>query len=217
MIRNFNGQQFQLTTEKVLIHIDSNTGFIADFHLGKSTHFRKAGIAIPSNIISSELSRLEEIIKTYQLKSVIFLGDLFHSDLNAEWDLFLQFLESHNTLEFTLIMGNHDILPENSYVKPNLSVVNEPFRWNSFILSHHPVEKQILTHSPNAFNLAGHIHPGMKVTGKARTSIKMACYLERENQLILPAFGKFTGLSNENIKYVKSAYLVGSESIFQIP
>ncbi|MFT6748906.1 MAG: metallophosphoesterase superfamily enzyme, partial [Flavobacterium sp.] len=39
----------------------------------------------------------------------------------------------------------------------------------------------------------GHIHPGIKLKGKGKQFVKLSCFYVKENQIILPSFGTFTG------------------------
>ncbi|MDX1672145.1 MAG: hypothetical protein R3211_07370 [Balneolaceae bacterium] len=41
--------------------------------------------------------------------------------------------------------------------------------------------------------LSGHIHPAVKLRGKARQSMKLPCFYFGKQQGVLPAFGHFTG------------------------
>ena len=36
---------------------------ISDVHLGKVSHFRKHGVAIPNNVVSENFNRLTEVVK----------------------------------------------------------------------------------------------------------------------------------------------------------
>ncbi|HBK88044.1 MAG TPA: hypothetical protein DDZ56_05305 [Cytophagales bacterium] len=44
-------------------------------------------------------------------------------------------------------------------------------------------------------NMAGHLHPGARLEGRGRQGIVLPCFWLSPNQLILPAFGSFTGLA----------------------
>jgi len=214
LIIQLQGEDFLLTPEKTLIQLNTKTAFMADLHLGKSAHFRKSGIAVPSNIIYDELKRLEAIILKYNIHKVFFLGDLFHSDLNNEWQLFEDFLLKYHEIHFSLVKGNHDILPDKFYNKQLIDLVEEPYEIGSFVLSHHPLDKEDLKSWPNKFNLAGHIHPGVSIKGKGKTSLKLPCYFKTARQMILPAFGRFTGLVIQKSK-LKSAqnYAITTEKV----
>lgn len=158
---------------------------ISDVHFGKVSHFRKHGIAIPHDAISENFSRLEILLADFQPKTIIFLGDLFHSTKNSEWDLFANWTKSVSP-KIILVKGNHDIIDELLFEKLNIEVIPELII-DEFILTHHPLENNTL------FNFCGHIHPGIKLRAKAKQSLNISCFFQKPKQMILPAFGEFTG------------------------
>ncbi len=87
---------------------------ISDVHLGKISHFRKYGSAVPQAAISENFKRMDQVVEFFSPRSIVFMGDLFHSSLNMEWDLFTQWKE---TIEIPVILvaGNHDIISELKY------------------------------------------------------------------------------------------------------
>ena len=203
-----------LAYEKCLIWQRYHIAFIADIHLGKSTHFRKAGLAVPSAIIHAEINRLKELISKYSLEKIYFLGDLFHSHHNIEWDYFNIFRRSFQSIEFILVRGNHDILPKKQYLQTKIKVVAEPYKLNSFYLSHHPMSLNKIPE--NFFNICGHIHPGGVIKGKAKESMKFPCFLVKSQQMILPAFGSFTGLAIQADKKKESIFAVLNKKVVKI-
>lgn len=185
-IHEIQGVQLELLPEKAVYWPAEKTLLIADSHLGKIRHFRKAGIALPGSAGMRNLQQLEKLLKRYRPEQVIFLGDLFHSEMNYEWLQFKAFLENHTQTLFKLVQGNHDILHETSYRHFDLHTT--PLDYGPFTLSHDPlVEHQ-------RYNICGHVHPGVRMTGPARQSMRLPCYFFGERQAILPAFGVFTGL-----------------------
>ncbi|MDN3204483.1 ligase-associated DNA damage response endonuclease PdeM [Algoriphagus sediminis] len=172
-----------LQTEKILL--------IADLHFGKAAHFRKSGIPIPEPIHHQDLNRLNLLFGDFKPEAVYFLGDIFHSDVNDQWKVLNNFLGSFRNIEFHLILGNHDILSEDFYSESCFTIHKRPLEIiDGLFLSHEPLE--IL--SEEKFNICGHIHPGVRMRGRARQSINLPCFYLNHNQLILPAFGIFTGL-----------------------
>ncbi|WP_340696631.1 metallophosphoesterase [Flavobacterium ginsengisoli] len=103
---------------------------ISDVHLGKVTHFRKHGIAIPQNAISENFRKITAVLDYFLPEKIIFLGDLFHSVKNAEWNLFEEWLSIHDQ-ETYLITGNHDIIDEIHYKKIGV-IVTELLELNHF-------------------------------------------------------------------------------------
>lgn len=158
---------------------------IADVHLGKVTHFRKHGAAIPAHVAFKNLEKLTEVVNYFNPRIVCFLGDLFHSKLNSEWEDFAKWVE-YTASKVVLISGNHDIIPQYLFTDIAVTVLEEQII-GDFYLTHHPAEHDTL------FNFCGHIHPGVKMKGVGRQILKLACFFKTKNQLIFPAFGNFTG------------------------
>lgn len=211
---NLAGEKLLLSEDKIIYWSKQQTAFIADLHLGKTTHFRKSGIAVPMAIITAEIDRIQNIISKFRPKRIFFLGDLFHSDLNHEWNIFNDFLEQHPAIEFILIKGNHDILNDSVYKLSQLKIKEEPYQLNSFILSHHPLKKEEIEY--NQLNLCGHLHPGISIKGKARTHLSLPCFYYEENKIILPAFGRFTGLAKIKPKKGSLTFAILNDSVKRI-
>lgn len=158
---------------------------VADVHLGKISHFRKYGSAVPVNAINQNFIRLDRIIKDFDPEHILFLGDLFHSSLNMEWEIFADWVQQLDN-QVHLIAGNHDIISPLRYKELGIAMYSE-LKISDFLLTHHPEEHDHL------FNICGHIHPGFKIRGGGRQLLKLPCFYRSNKQMILPAFGEFTG------------------------
>lgn len=158
---------------------------LSDVHLGKVSHFRKHGIAIPNDALFVNFERMDALLAHFEPETIIYLGDLFHSVLNSEWDLFANWSQNLSQ-KIILVKGNHDIINEVLFEEINIVIYDELII-DDFILTHHPLENNLL------FNFCGHIHPGIKLRAKGRQFLKIACFFRKPLQLILPAFGEFTG------------------------
>lgn len=176
---------FILHPSGALFWEDRKVLLISDVHLGKVSHFRKHGVAIPNNAVSKNFTRLTEVVDYFDPESVVFLGDLFHSSKNSEWNLFVEWSDCC-VAEIILIAGNHDIIAKENYDKINVKVFTA-LEIDGFLLTHHPTEKE------NFYNFSGHIHPGIELRGFGGHNIKLPCFFQKENHMILPAFGEFTG------------------------
>ncbi|MEN2282044.1 ligase-associated DNA damage response endonuclease PdeM [Algoriphagus sp. SE2] len=201
-----------LLKEKAVWVPEINSIFIADLHFGKAAHFRKSGIPIPEPIHQEDLNILYSLLTTYDPKNVYFLGDLFHSDLNNQWNTLNHFLRGFPNINFNLVLGNHDILPSSTYDLSTFSVFKEPLEIENLILSHEPLEEI----RDGKINLCGHIHPGIRLVGKARQSVRLSCFFYRPNQLILPAFGRFTGLALIQPSSKDQVYGITKEKVIPI-
>lgn len=181
----------ELLKEKVVWIKELKSVFIADLHFGKATHFRKSGIPVPELIHDIDLKLIHTLILEYAPEQIYFLGDLFHSDWNDQWTVLIEFIHLFPTVQFHLVKGNHDILHPEFYANSACLIHDKPIELESFLLSHEPAE--II--KEGQLNLCGHIHPGIRMKGKGRQSLRLPCFFLSKNQLILPAFGNFTGLA----------------------
>ncbi|MEQ9100822.1 MAG: ligase-associated DNA damage response endonuclease PdeM [Imperialibacter sp.] len=179
-------QSLVLSIHKSIFWKEQECLIVSDLHLGKAGHFRKAGIPISSKIHTEDLDRLDLLLNKYQPKRLIMLGDLFHSDKNNEWEAFSDWRSQYQNLKITLTLGNHDIIETVNYKKINVTVVDE-LLLAPFFMSHHP------TKNANGYNLAGHLHPGISLKGKARQGVRIPCFYFGEKGALMPAFGNFTG------------------------
>ncbi len=158
---------------------------LSDVHLGKVSHFRKHGSAIPGIAMLENFRKLDAVVNYFKPEAICFLGDLFHSSLNKEWNMFKDWIAQTQT-PVVLVAGNHDIISPHKY--ENIAVTVYP-EWtiDNFLLTHHPEERKGL------FTIAGHIHPAVLLQGPGRQFLKLPCFFQSPYQMILPAFGEFTG------------------------
>ena len=108
-------ETFLISAQRTVFWEAEKTLILSDLHLGKSGHFRKSGIAIPQNLYKEDLFRLLNEIHLFSAKKLIIVGDLFHSSMNKEHDLFLKWRKDIGNVEIHLIKGNHDILKNEWY------------------------------------------------------------------------------------------------------
>lgn len=180
--------EWTLHPEKAIFWEEEQLLIVTDIHLGKSGHFRKFGIAAPSAINKKNLNRLSDLILKYEPKELLILGDLFHSEINKDWLEFENWRKSFPDLEITLVTGNHDILHHSFYDAGQIQTV-QVLNKGSFTFKHHHVTEP----ESDTVVVSGHIHPAVKVKARGRQSIKVPCFLFKNNHVLLPAFGEFTG------------------------
>lgn len=200
---------FTISANKTLYWHDVNALIIADAHLGKSTHFRKHGMALPNYVGVKDLENLSALLQKTKANKVIFLGDLFHSDYNKEWDQFVQLRLQFAAIQFILIEGNHDVLAMHNYTTANIEVLNI-FTFNGISLLHEPaiIENQLV--------IAGHIHPGITLEKKGSLSITLPCFALNKNYLLMPAFGASTGVVPLNKRLFKKVWLVAEQDVIEL-
>jgi DNA ligase-associated metallophosphoesterase len=182
---NINNQEFILHPHGGAFWVEKSMLLISDVHLGKVAHFRKFGAAVPQKAIHKNFILLNEIVEYFQPFQICFLGDLFHSSLNKEWQLFENWVK-RTPSEIILVAGNHDIIAPEKFEALEIKIFQE-LEIDDFLLTHHPQEQEAY------FNFCGHIHPAVRLQGLGRQRLKLPCFFKKQHQLILPAFGEFTG------------------------
>ncbi|WP_343633995.1 ligase-associated DNA damage response endonuclease PdeM [Fluviicola sp.] len=182
--------ELQLLPEKAVFLPEFQTLCIADWHLGKAAHFRKAGIALPQPDLSLEFDKLSRLIDRYDAQQVILLGDIFHSDLNKDWFHFEEFIKAHAHIAWIITMGNHDLPGKAKFSSLGINATDEFRLGNRIIGTHHPLENV----PEDCLNIAGHVHPGCEIFTPARQTFKLPCFHYSRSVLTLPAFGGLTGL-----------------------
>jgi DNA ligase-associated metallophosphoesterase len=207
-----NQEELWLLPQKAIWYPKYQSLILSDVHLGKTGHFRKAGIAIPKEVAQEDLATLSDLIEQYSPKQIIFLGDLFHSEINNDWQWFSLWRELHHRIKIILVKGNHDILPPIVYAQLRLTVVDF-LEMGSFTFIHEPVDINSKTES---YTISGHIHPGVCLRGKGRQFLNLPCFYFGAQQAILPAFGKFTGLAILKINATDKVFAVTPQQIMVV-
>jgi uncharacterized protein len=206
------GTTVQMLPEKALYLPEHALLVIADLHLGKAMHFRKAGLFVPAESAHKDYRILRTLMQQYQPREVWFLGDLFHSDHNTEWLQFEAFIREYRAVRFTLIRGNHDILQQEYYDQLRIEIVPEMRELEDLVFSHEPLD--VVT--AGKVNIAGHIHPGCALRGLGRQSLRLPCFYWCDDLLLLPAFGALTGLKmmdqGKNVKL----YAIATDRVLQL-
>lgn len=179
-----------LLPERALLVPEYKTLVVADWHLGKGTHFRKAGIFMPPPSVEKDVQRVQALLDRHAVRTIVFLGDLFHSELNSEWHAFEKLRASNPATHFVLTRGNHDILPDELMRAAGVEVVDRYLLGPGIYGTHHPQESSPL----GGLHIAGHVHPGCLVSNAARQRYRLPCFYHQGHTLLLPAFGALTGL-----------------------
>lgn len=167
---------------------------LSDLHFGKSGHFRKSGIGIPQNIFKEDLQKLFTQIVFFKPKVLLIAGDMFHSSVNKEMDLFIKWRSNFPHVIFKLIRGNHDILTKEFYKEANIDVIENKLLIKDFCFTH-DIDSSCNDEKNKHFTFSGHIHPGIKMNGSGNQSLLLPCFYFGKKHAILPAFSAFTGLA----------------------
>lgn len=202
---NFLNQTLLLFPQKAIYWKEEKTLIVSDLHIGKVGHFRKAGIAIPKTLEQEDLSTLSDLIFECRPSKVIFLGDLFHSDMNNDWNWLELWRSLFPQIQMILVKGNHDILHPEYYLAAGFEITDR-YETALFLFVHEPLSLDQLD-LQEKYVLSGHLHPGVKLRGSARQNLTISCFYFGLKQAVLPAFGKFTG--NYCLKIENSSTIFG--------
>lgn len=206
------GENIELMAEKCIWIQKYGLLVIADAHFGKANHFRKAGVAVPDKVNDKNTEILITLIQKKKPDRLLFLGDLFHSVYNDEWEVFGQVRKAFAHCSFELVIGNHDILSEHQYKKHKVKVHPTHVEFGKLIFTHEPMEKI----PRGEFNLCGHVHPAAHLMGIARQSMTLPCFYFRKNQAILPAFGLFTGLARVRPSAGEKVFVIAEGKVVEV-
>ncbi len=208
MIIEFGNTRLQLLPEKGIFLPEEKLLVIGDLHFGKTTEFREAGFAIPASLREENAKKLIEIIRKYAPQKVLFLGDLFHGKFNEEFEYVGALTTYFSRIGFVLTTGNHEKLSAEVYRQLDLEVVPH-YDCGAIRFQHEPEDN-------STFVVSGHLHPAVRLEGMGRQRLNVPVFAFRKNQLILPAFGRFTGNYYLEAKEWDHLYAVGNERVYRL-
>ncbi|MFN9140585.1 MAG: DEAD/DEAH box helicase, partial [Betaproteobacteria bacterium] len=92
-----------------------------------------------------------------------------------------------------------------------IRVVHEPFAWDGLALCHHPQRVA------GAHVLAGHLHPCVRLTGRANDRLRLPCFWLQPGLTILPSFGEFTGGASIGRSESDRVVAVAEDRLYELP
>ena len=208
------GEQVYLLPQKALWWPAEKTVFVADVHIGKAAGFRALGVPVPCGTTANTLQRLSDLLTQYQPAHLVVLGDLLHSAQVHETESlerFLQWRLSRADMKITLVRGNHDDKAGDPPAIAQVLCVDEPFLLGPFAALHHPAQRS------DAYWLAGHVHPCVKLHGKGRDTLRLPCFHDTGSGMVLPAFGAFTGMHAIRPAKHEKIFPVTADTVFSLP
>lgn len=181
---------FLVSAERCIYWQNKRTLILSDLHLGKTGHFRKAGIAVPQGVFKEDMQRLVTQIQNFKPEHIIVIGDMFHSHGNIEHEFFLKWRKDFSQLSIHLVKGNHDILKEKWYASADIEISKCELLIEEFAFVHDFTDCSVPDHG---YIFSGHIHPGISLSGVGRQSLRFPCFYFGYTYAVLPAFSRFTG------------------------
>jgi DNA ligase-associated metallophosphoesterase len=207
------GQDLMLLPERAIFMPASDTLLIADAHFGKASSFRQLGVPVPSGTTGETLDVLGGIVKRLAVQRIVFLGDFLHSARShgpttmaamSEWR------ERHASLELILVRGNHDERAGDPPGHLDIHPCEEPLMHGDIALCHMPQAQ------PDAYVLAGHLHPCLSIGGRAHDWHRLPCFWFTAQFGVLPAFGSFTGMQTIRAGRGERVFATTDERVFEL-
>ncbi len=188
------GDEFIFDYRRVIYWPRKKIVLAADLHWGKTQFLRNHGIAVSDAVLSADLERLENVLRDYDVRSFIVLGDLIHHEKALSPAIISRIADfrDKSPVELILVKGNHDRFTK---FPPSWGVVEETsLRLDNFLLVHDQKKKE------KSYQFCGHIHPMMKFTS-SHDSLRLPSFMIQEKLCYLPAFSYLTG--GKNMKLLK--------------
>lgn len=196
----------------------TGTLYVADVHIGKASAFAKGGIPLSAGLLErsavADLERLTRMLTQTGAARLVILGDLLHAPAGRDprtMELLARWRASHDRTEVLLVRGNHDLAAGDPPCEARIACVDEPFDDCGITLVHYP--RAVPTGQPT---LAGHLHPSVVLTGIGDRA-RVACFWVSQGQLVLPAFGNFTGNASVKPGAGDRVFAVADGALFEVP
>lgn len=211
---DLGGTSWHLLPQRAAWQPDARALVVADVHFGKAATFRARGVPVPHGTTSGNLLRLDALIAAQRPRVLVFLGDLFHArEAHAPATLAAlgPWRARHAALDIVLVEGNHDRAAGTPPQQLGLQVESEPWLAAGAALCHHP--QTVAGHTV----LAGHLHPCIRLHGRADDSLRLPCFWWQPGLLVLPAFGEFTGGASIARAAGDRVFALSEERLYEIP
>ena len=209
----WQGEFLDLLPDRAVYWPKEKTLYIADTHFGKAATFRKVGIPVSEHTTAEDCQRLSQLIESTAVEKLIILGDFLHARAGRAQPVRNQLFDwrdKYEQLSIVLIRGNHDNQSGDPWPELDIKCMPDPTEGKSWDLRHLPID------SPTRPFMAGHLHPGYRLSGTGRDSLRSPCWVVGEKRLILPAFGGFTGLKNVTLEPSEKMYLTNGKEIIPL-
>ncbi|MEE4639798.1 MAG: ligase-associated DNA damage response endonuclease PdeM [Wenzhouxiangella sp.] len=210
---DLGGHRLELRPERALFWPEQRTLLVADVHLGKDQVFRRQGLAVPAGVVGEELRRLDQLLDTTRAERLIVLGDWVHAPPRSgdRWPLeVLEWRRRHRGLSVELVQGNHDRLLGHWLREWHMVDHAERLVIGGLSLVHEWLADQ------HSAGVSGHLHPGVQIrSGHER--VRLPAFLRGDDHLVLPAFGRFTGLMERTVFPATQRWVIAGDSVLSLP
>ena len=209
------GERLMLDPAGALIWPATSMLIVADLHLEKGSSFARRGSLLPPWDTKVTLDRLTLLLRRWQPRTVVALGDSFHdADGSGRLprDEVARLASITEAVQFVWVQGNHDPAPPEGVGGEWV----ESFATGSLTFRHEALARA-------TGEISGHYHPKATIPARAG-SVTRACFVTDARRVLLPAFGAYTGgLDVRDPAIVRlfprggRAFLLGKERLFSFP
>ena len=206
-------QLLQLLPQRAAYWPAQQALLLADVHLGKDQVFRRAGMAVPAGMLAHDLARIDGLLDSTGAQRLIVLGDWVHAPPRPddEWpDQIRRWRDRRPALSIDLVLGNHDRALAAALADWGITAHQPVLDLAGLRLVHD------WTDAPGQAGISGHLHPGA-VIGQRRERVRLPAFLLGAGQLVLPAFGRFTGLMIHTGFPTEHCGVIAGEKVLSVP
>lgn len=208
------GEALQLLPERAVFWPAGRLLLVADAHFGKAASFRAQGVPVPGGTTAETLARLDAAVARCGASRIAFLGDFLHSRqgrVPATLEALAAWRRRQLDLELLLVRGNHDARAGDPPESLGVRVESEPYSAGPWLLCHEPGPRV------GGYVLAGHIHPALRLMGRANERLRLPCFWFGEAAAVLPAFGAFTGTAVVDPAAGDRVWVIAGERVLEVP
>ena len=157
---------------------------VSDLHLEKGSSYARRGRLLPPWDTHATLDRLTLLLRRYQPRVVVALGDSFHdaegaARLPAGESARLQAMTAAH--RFIWVQGNHDPAAPHGVGGEGMA----EFVTATLVFRHGAA-------AGASGEISGHYHPKAAVPARGG-SVSRPCFVADSRRLVMPAFGAYTG------------------------
>jgi uncharacterized protein len=179
------GQRLMLDPAGALFWPATSLLAVSDLHLEKGSSYARRGQLLPPWDTHTTLDRLTLLLRRWQPRLVLALGDSFH-DAGGAGRLPLGELARLKAMttahRFVWVAGNHDPTPPQGIGGEWV----EAFATATLVFRHQA------SAGAKPGEICGHHHPKAAIPARGGT-VSRPCFVADARRLMLPAFGAYTG------------------------
>ena len=205
------GRRLVLLPQHAVWDVAARTVMVSDLHLGKEATFRALAIPVPDQTCRT-LDLLTKLLSLTDAVRLIILGDLLHARRGRCEQMMQQvtlWRQRHSSVRMELVRGNHDVASGDPPEEWQMTCFSEPFACQRLQLCHDPKQCE----GPG---VAGHLHPVVRLRGRGRDSLRLPCFLLRDEVLVLPAFSRFVDGRVLQAGAADQIFVVSEQSVISI-